>query len=164
MHITCTMSAYHMPIIWNKNESISYAYHMCISPQPPLPPLPLLPSPPPPAYTFLLLLLLLLLRLLLLPVRAGMRSHSPHADRRLLRVSPVASDCQSETCQLIGPVLTLHVSLPVLGRERPVVVLQVVLPDRALCLPTFSHLLIVNNPPPLSQKPPPPNAPKLMLF
>ena len=139
MHITCKMSAYHMPSTWNKNESISYAYHMCISPQPPpLPPLPLLPSPPPPEYTFLLLLLLLL------PVRAGMRSHSPHADRRLLRVSPVASDCQSETCQLIGPVLTLHVSLPVLGRERPVVVLQVVLPDRALCLPTFSHLLIVN--------------------
>ena len=32
--------------------------------------------------------------------------------------------------------------LPVLGRERPVVVL----PDRALCLPTFSHLLIVNKP------------------
>ena len=29
-------------------------------------------------------------------------------------------------------------------RKRPVVVLQVVLPDRALCLPTFSHLLIVN--------------------
>ena len=118
-------------------------------PNPLLPPLPLLPSPPPPEYTFLLLLLLLLL-----PVRAGMRSHSPHADRRLLRVSPVASDCQSETCQLIGPVLTLHVSLPVLGRERPVVVLQVVLPDRALCLPTFSHLLIVNksssSSPPLS--------------
>ena len=141
-----------MPIIWGKNESISYAYHMYISPQPPLPPLPLLPSPPPPEYTFLLLLLLLL------PVRAGMRSHSPHADRRLLRVSPVASDCQSETCQLIGPVLTLHVSLPVLGRERPVVVLQVVLPDRALCLPTFSHLLIVNkpsssSPPPLSLSP-----------
>ena len=127
-----------MPLIWGKSESIPYAYHMCISPQPPLPPLPLLPSPPPPEYTFLLLLLLLL------TVRAGMRSHSPHADRRLLRVSPVASDCQSETCQLIGPVLTLHVSLPVLGRERPVVVLQVVLPDRALCLPTFSHLLIVN--------------------
>ena len=40
-----------MPIIWNKNESISYAYHMCISPQLPLPPLPLLPSPPPPEYT-----------------------------------------------------------------------------------------------------------------
>ena len=131
-----------MPMIWNKKREHIYAYHMCISPQPPLPPLPLLPSPPPPEYTFLLLLLFLL------PVRAGMRSHSPHADRRLLRVSPVASDCQSETCQLIGPVLTLHVSLPVLGRERPVVVLQVVLPDRALCLPTFSHLMIVNNPPP----------------
>ena len=136
-----------MPSIWNKNESISYAYHMCISPQPPLPPLPLLPSPPPPEYTFLLLLLLL-------TVRAGMRSHSSHADRRLIRVSPVASDCQSETCQLIGPVLTLHVSLPVLGRERPVVVLQVVLPDRALCLPTFSHLLIVNTS--SSSSPPPP--------
>ena len=138
-----------MPSIWNKSESISYAYHMCISPQPLLPPLPLLPSPPPPEYTFLLLLLLLLI------VRAGMRSHSPHADRRLLRVSPVASDCQSETCQLIGPVLTLHVSLPVLGRERPVVVLQVVLPDRALCLPTFSPLLIVNTSSSSSSPPPP---------
>ena len=148
-----------MPIIWGKNESIPYAYHMCISPQPPLPPLPLLPSPPPPEYTFLLLLLLLLL----LTVRAGLRSHSPHADRRLLRVSPVASDCQSETCQLIGPVLTLHVSLPVLGRERPVVVLQVVLPDRALCLPTFSHLLIVNKPS-SSSSPPPLSPPPLSLL
>ena len=32
------------------------------------------------------------------------------------------------------------VYLPVLGRECAVVVL----PDRALCLPNFSHLLIVN--------------------
>ena len=39
-----------------------------------------------------------------------------------------------------SPAFSLSCSLPVLGRES----LVVVLPDRVLCLPTFSHLLIIN--------------------
>ena len=47
-------------------------------------------------------------------------------------------------CASLSLPLSLSLSLLVLGLECP----AVVIPDRASCLPTLSHLLIVNKTPP----------------